>query len=619
MLPVTSDVRPRRGILFLGGRSFELEVAAVDAIGRRSLSIVERGQGLRRAILLVGFEVCWLVAKLRKASSDPGAHRFLGRLSGRRRSVAVWGRGEEEGGSSIQIVVTDGQRRSQLFFPMSAFGDGWGDLALVIEGFGLGDGWVKHPVGVQGLGHPCSTSLGVVGKVVHTALEGDWFKLLDRALVGHLRGVEAQGLSFATMSEWVHRWWQVSGQVEVRPLGAQAFLLVFSSRCDAESLLRRRWTIDGRDFLLEWWTPLALCASGMDSPSRPRVWIRVSGLPLHLRGEEVYRVIGDQCGGFIEEDESSVDLGTIRLCVKGLAKMSSSVKLQWGSWSFSLPVWVKVRPLVEHMAPSSGGKGSLDFGLQWRDLGRKNRGSAKIVGITDFKQRFGQPVNYPGPPVRVCPYTQVGSVLGSLGELPGFKLGNFEAHQTAGVSLGQQRWAPVHKQPQLGLVDGRHFLTDHECDVGPAVKQLAQTSPGQSNPPLTRVCASLRAGMEFRWPLSAMEASPESGRPRTTVAVDVDDSLTGFPVQLSPKLPNLRRDCAAFGDDLQLRQPLSVIAVSSEFGQLPAKAVVDDLGGSSHSISDEVSPNPILVADDPCLQALGCGADFDDDDGCWST
>ncbi|CAL5419060.1 unnamed protein product [Camellia sinensis] len=89
-----------------------------------ALAMGRKGQGLRRAVLLVGFEVCWLVAKLRKASLDPRALQFLGRLNGGSRSVAVWGRGEEEGGSSIQIVVTEGKRRSQLFFPMSAFGGG---------------------------------------------------------------------------------------------------------------------------------------------------------------------------------------------------------------------------------------------------------------------------------------------------------------------------------------------------------------------------------------------------------------------------------------------------------------------------------------------------------------
>ncbi|GMP72531.1 hypothetical protein CsSME_00030527 [Camellia sinensis var. sinensis] len=175
MLPVSSDVGPRRRILFLGSRSFELEEAAVDAIGRRSL----------RSVLLVGFEVCWLVAKMRKASLDPETLRFMGRLTSGCRSVAVWVHGEEEGGSSIQIVVTEGKRRAQLFFLMSAFGDGWGDLALV-----------KHPGGVRGMGLPISTPMAVANRgmatvvqEVHTALEGEWFQLLDRALVGHLRGV----------------------------------------------------------------------------------------------------------------------------------------------------------------------------------------------------------------------------------------------------------------------------------------------------------------------------------------------------------------------------------------------------------------------------------------------
>ncbi|KAI8011662.1 hypothetical protein LOK49_LG06G01423 [Camellia lanceoleosa] len=37
------------------------------------------------------------------------------------------------------------------------------------------------------------------------------------------------------------------------------------------------------------------------------------GLPLHHRGDDVYRVIGDQFGSFVEADETSVDLGFVRL------------------------------------------------------------------------------------------------------------------------------------------------------------------------------------------------------------------------------------------------------------------------------------------------------------------
>ncbi|GMP65642.1 hypothetical protein CsSME_00026351 [Camellia sinensis var. sinensis] len=69
---------PQQRILFLGGCSFGFEEEGEDSIGRRRLETVERGQGLRRAIVLCVHEVEWC----RMA--------YLGCLLGGRRSVAVW-------------------------------------------------------------------------------------------------------------------------------------------------------------------------------------------------------------------------------------------------------------------------------------------------------------------------------------------------------------------------------------------------------------------------------------------------------------------------------------------------------------------------------------------------
>ncbi|KAL7232133.1 hypothetical protein ACSBR2_010200 [Camellia fascicularis] len=155
------------------------------------------------------------------------------------------------------------------------------------------DSWVKQPGGVREMGLFISRPMVVANRgmaagvqAVHTAMEGEWFQLLDRALVGQLRGVDGKGLSFAAMSDW------------------------------PKALLHRRWTLDGHDLLFEWWTPLALCASRTNSTPGLRVWIRETSLPLHLRGEEVYRVIGDQCGGFVEADE--VYLNKLNSKSKGL-------------------------------------------------------------------------------------------------------------------------------------------------------------------------------------------------------------------------------------------------------------------------------------------------------------
>lgn len=115
---------PRHRILFLGGRSFEFEEAIADHRGHRQLSIVERGQGLRREVVLSGFEVQWTARKLRTASRMSDRYSFLGRLEGKGRSVATWLLGEDNGGSSVQIVVTLEGKRTQIYLPMSEFGHG---------------------------------------------------------------------------------------------------------------------------------------------------------------------------------------------------------------------------------------------------------------------------------------------------------------------------------------------------------------------------------------------------------------------------------------------------------------------------------------------------------------
>ncbi|XP_028090550.1 uncharacterized protein LOC114290777 isoform X1 [Camellia sinensis] len=337
MFPVRKEVGPRRRILFLGGRSFEFEESdGVD--GKCGLSIVERGEGLRRAVVLNVSEVRWLVVRMRLASKKSNSLKFWGRLSGGSRTTAVWVRGEEGRGISFQIVVTTGQRREQVYIPVSAFDDGWEGVALAINGFGLCVAKASQPVGFRKVSSTSAAECEFVG-VVRSEVEVDWFRILDRSLVGKLGGLGGKGLSFVTISDWVARWWKHSGKVDVRPLGDKAFLFVLSSRGKMEALLRRQWTVEGCDLLLEWWSPLALCTPPKTLRLEKSVWIRLMGLPIHLRGEAVFHFIGDRCGGFIEADESSVDLGSIRLHVRCSEFTPSRVSFRWGMWQFSLPVW----------------------------------------------------------------------------------------------------------------------------------------------------------------------------------------------------------------------------------------------------------------------------------------
>ncbi|KAI7985573.1 Boron transporter 4 [Camellia lanceoleosa] len=440
--------------------------------------------GLRRAVVLVGYETRWIVAKLRAASLALANICFLGRLHGGNRCVAVWVRGEEGGGSSFQVVVTVGSRRAHIFIPTSEFGEGWGDVALVIEGFGFGDGWVRRPTGLQtkvlsSSGPVSLPAQGVAGgvSVVHSSAEEDWFRLLDRALVGKIRDIDGKGLSFAKIFDWVLRWLNFSVKVDVRPLGNQAFLFVLPTRHEAESLFHRRWTIGGCLLELGWWNPLALCASSKSSPPAHRVWVQVVGLSIHLRGLEVYRQIGDQCGGFVAADESSVDLGS-----------------------------VEAGPTAELAVTEA----DLRLDKSRRDFRSGNRSFPKIMGVKDYHNRFMRETDFLGN--RVWSLGQPGSHLGFKGVLQPTSLGHPEAHRDGSQGLGTHKWVKSLASKVLGLMDVMGQQKQDAPLTQPNLCGLASDHTDLLNLSIKRVFASIHTGVGSTDPVCEVGLSAEAAR-----------------------------------------------------------------------------------------------------------
>ncbi|KAI7981849.1 hypothetical protein LOK49_Contig11G00022 [Camellia lanceoleosa] len=419
--------------------------------------------------------------------------------------TTLWVRGEEGDGSSFQVVVTVGTRRVQIFIPASEFGGGWGDVALVFEGFGLGDGWVRQPSGferkvVSTPGPVSSPATGVSGGVTvgHSSVEANWFRLLDCSLVGQFRDLDGKGLSFADMSDWVLRWWKLSATVEVRPLGHHAFLFVFPSRREAEAILCRSWIVAGRVLELVWWNPLALCASDSASPSTQRIWVQVVGLLIHLRGLEVYRQIGDQCGGFVVVDESSVDMSSVRLCVRRSRQVLSRVSLRWGLWNFSLPIWVEAGPMAEPAVTVA----DLRLDKAGRDSRSSNRNLPKFMGVKAYQHRFLRESEFNGPRVRVMGKS---GGLGFRGDLGPTYVGKAKAQNDGFHPKGTHKWvsplvlgpvkqgaAPVTQPNPCGSVSGQ---------------------PDPPNPSISRVFASLHAGIGSSNSVRAVDSSVEDVRP----------------------------------------------------------------------------------------------------------
>lgn len=121
-------------------------------------------------------------------------------------------------------MVTVASQRTQVFLPISEFGDGWDGLALVVEGFTRRPGWVSWMGDVKGVmteRRGDTAAVGVLipkdcrGEVIQAVAEEGWFNLLGRALVGRIGEVGVKRVGFATMTDWVGQWWQRLRKVEI--------------------------------------------------------------------------------------------------------------------------------------------------------------------------------------------------------------------------------------------------------------------------------------------------------------------------------------------------------------------------------------------------------------------
>ncbi|GMP83969.1 hypothetical protein CsSME_00037691 [Camellia sinensis var. sinensis] len=203
------SARLRRRLIFLGDRSYEFEKGLADAIGRRRVDIVERGQGVRQAIELFGAEIKWVADQMRKASKMNTVGVFLGRVSRGQRSVVCWLRPEEVGHLFrlwfIWVIVKlicsfrnhrlgmDG--RVLLWFWMDG-GNSWPiGKAVVVPGVGEEDVVVRLGSGAEWVSFLDSCLVGRVGELGENGMEelseswkaNGWSKVNVRVLTGGRR------------------------------------------------------------------------------------------------------------------------------------------------------------------------------------------------------------------------------------------------------------------------------------------------------------------------------------------------------------------------------------------------------------------------------------------------
>ena len=98
-------------------------------------------------------------------------------------------------------------------------------------------------------------------------------------------------------------------------------------------------------FLEKWYPKVGCFCYGTNTNE---AWVRVVGLSLHLWSPELFKLIGDDCGGFIAVDEntdSMAELQWVRILVKLVGRdLHTSVQIVVESGSFSIHLWWETPP-----------------------------------------------------------------------------------------------------------------------------------------------------------------------------------------------------------------------------------------------------------------------------------
>ncbi|CAN1156932.1 hypothetical protein LINPERHAP2_LOCUS21236 [Linum perenne] len=103
------------------------------------------------------------------------------------------------------------------------------------------------------------------------------------------------------------------------PSGAQIWYLeddVWLLDCATKEVVKRVLTLNRCLFgstciFLDGWTNGA--GRSRCVYAQGRAWVLVQGIPLHLKSLELFRSLGDVCGGFLDYDDKLCPLNSVRL------------------------------------------------------------------------------------------------------------------------------------------------------------------------------------------------------------------------------------------------------------------------------------------------------------------
>ena len=177
---------------------------------------------------------------------------------------------------------------------------------------------------------------------------------LRHCLVGRWGIISAPLLELEYVRSWTRQNWEVKGKMKIAVLGRGILMFDIELSHEAERVLARgKRSIKENCLILDRWNPEVGCSYKYSNAVE--AWVRVVGLPLNFWSLEVFKRIGDGCGGFIAVDEDIKSLSELqwaRILVKRVEwEVPNSAHIVLGSGCFSLQLWWESPPWFTQVVP----------------------------------------------------------------------------------------------------------------------------------------------------------------------------------------------------------------------------------------------------------------------------
>ena len=134
---------------------------------------------------------------------------------------------------------------------------------------------------------------------------------LKHCLIGRWGSISVPLPELDFVRNWTRHNWEVKGKLSIAVLGRGIMLFEFEQAQEAERVLARgKRSIKENWLILDKWNPEVGCS--FKNSIAVETWVRVVGLPLHLWSLEVFKSIGEGCGGFIAVDEGTKSMSEMQ-------------------------------------------------------------------------------------------------------------------------------------------------------------------------------------------------------------------------------------------------------------------------------------------------------------------